>query len=67
MVNNGKANWRYHENPLTGKKMWYEDWYGEDRDWDWLGGHDDPSTDTKSLQTDEHIIIAVGTPALIRG
>ncbi len=48
MVNSRKANWQCHENPLTGEKMWYDDWYGEDRDWDWLGGHDDPSMDTKS-------------------
>ncbi len=48
MVNSRKTNWQCHENPLTGKKMWYDDWYRKDRDWDWLGGHNDPSMDTKS-------------------
>ncbi len=48
MVNTRKPNWQFHLNPRTGKKMWYNDWYGEDKDWDWLGGHNDPSMDTKS-------------------
>ncbi len=46
MVINRTANWQSYTDPRTGKKLWYEE---ENADWDWLGGHDDPSTDTKSL------------------
>ncbi len=46
MVINRTTNWQSYTDPRTGKKMWYEE---EDADWDWLGGHDDLSTDTKSL------------------
>ncbi len=49
MVISRAANWQYYTDWRTGKKMWYDDWYKEENvDWDWLGGHDDPSTDTKS-------------------
>ncbi len=48
MVNAKKANWQFHINLRTGEKMWYDDWYWESEDWDWLGGHDDSSMDTKS-------------------
>ncbi len=50
MVNTRKANWQFYLNPKTGEKMWYDDWYSDEwnEDWEWLGGHDDPSMDTKS-------------------
>ncbi len=47
-VINRKANWQFYKDGKTGKKMWYNDWYGEDPDWDWLERHNDPSMDTKS-------------------
>ncbi len=45
MVIDRTANWQSYIDPRTGKKLWYKE---EDTDWDWPGGHDDPSTDTKS-------------------
>ncbi len=50
MVNARKANWQFYLNPRTGKKMWYDDWDSDEysQDWKWLGGHNDPSMDTKS-------------------
>ncbi len=36
-------SWQSYTDPFT-KKVWY---IQEDMDWDWLGGHDDPSMDTK--------------------
>ncbi len=47
-VINRKVNWQFYTDRKTGKKMWYNDWYRDNPDWDWLGGHDDPSMDTKS-------------------
>ncbi len=50
MVNSRKANWQCYEDPLMGEKRWYDHWYKDNADWEWLGGRgmDDPSTDTKS-------------------
>ncbi len=47
MVNSRKANWQdwqSYTDPFTRRKVWYD----QEEDRDWLGGHDDPSTDTKS-------------------
>ncbi len=38
-------SWQSYTDPFTKKKVWY---IQEEADWDWLGGHDDSSTDTKS-------------------
>ncbi len=37
------ANWQSYTDPRIGKKVWYD----EDELWEWLGGHNDPSMDTK--------------------
>ena len=39
------GDWQSYTDPFTGRKVWYD----QQLDWDWLGGHDDPLTDTKSL------------------
>ncbi len=47
MVNNEKEDWEYHIDPRTGKKL--RSWDELYELWDIFGGHNDPSTDTKSL------------------
>ncbi len=47
MVNGKKEDWEYHIDPRTGKKL--KSWDELYELWDIFGGHDDPSTDTKSL------------------
>ncbi len=47
MVNGKKEDWEYHTDPRTGKKL--KSWDELYELWDIFGGHDDPSTDTKSL------------------
>ncbi len=37
------TTWQSYTDPRTGKKMWYD----EDKLWEWLGGHNDSSMDTK--------------------
>ncbi len=44
MVISKQADWQSYTDPRTGKKVWYN----QEELWDLLGGHDNPSTDTKS-------------------
>ncbi len=46
MANNNKEDWEYHIDPRTGKKL--RSWDELYELWDIFGGHNDPSTDTKS-------------------
>ncbi len=46
MVNGKKEDWEYHTDPRTGKKL--RSWDELYELWDIFGGHNDPSTDTKS-------------------
>ncbi len=63
-VHTQQPNWQFYIDPRTGKKVWYD----EDKMWELLGSHNDPSTDTKSpFKTGQHTLTAVGTPALRRG
>ncbi len=43
MVIDKPGNWQSYMDPRIGKKVWYD----EDELWEWLGGHNDPSMDTK--------------------
>ncbi len=46
MVSNGKEDWEFYTDPRTGRKLKnYEELWDL---FDIFGGHDDPSTDTKS-------------------
>ncbi len=36
-------NWQSYTDPFTGKKVWYD----KDELWEWLGGHNNSSMDTK--------------------
>ncbi len=45
MVINRTPDWHFYIDPFMKKRVWYD----QEEDWDWLGGHNDPSTDTKSL------------------
>ncbi len=44
MVNHGVEDWQSYTDPVTGKKVWYD----QEQLWDIFGGNDDPSTYTKS-------------------
>ncbi len=44
VINKASPDWHFYINPFTKKRVWYD----QEEDWDWLGGYDDPSTDTKS-------------------
>ncbi len=46
IVNGKKEDWEYHKDPRTGKKL--TSWDELYKLLDIFGGHDDPSTDTKS-------------------
>ncbi len=45
MVISRQGDWQSYMDIFTGKKRWYQE---EDADWDWLGGHNDSSMETKS-------------------
>ncbi len=44
VVSSRMEDWQSYMDPVTGKKVWYD----QEQLWDILRGHDDPSTDTKS-------------------
>ncbi len=48
--------WCSYHDPLTGKQVWYD----EEEMWDWLGGHDNPSIDTKSLNSSQGACLKKG-------
>ncbi len=44
VINKAPEDWHFYIDPFTKKRVWYD----QEEDWDWLGGHDDSSMDTKS-------------------
>ncbi len=54
MVISKTPDWHFYIDPFMKKRVWYN----QEEDWDWLGGHDDPSMDIRSKSPFEPMSIS---------